>query len=249
MKISVITVCFNSEATLQKAIDSVASQSGVDIEHIVIDGGSRDATVDIIRRNAQRLSSWISEPDKGVYQAMNKGLQRARGDVIAFLNSDDVYSDSQVLEQVTRTMEVQGLDAVYGDVAFFRANAPDTVVRVYDSGRFSPARIGWGWMPAHPALFVRREVYLRYGFFREEYRIAGDYEFVARIFKDGSLKSLHVQQVMVRMQSGGLSTAGLRATYLLNREILRACRDNGIRSNWPMLLSKYFFKLRELIHA
>jgi len=249
MKISVITVCYNSQATLQKAIDSVASQRGVAIEHIVIDGGSRDATLDIIRHNAARLAYWVSEPDNGVYQAMNKGLQRATGDVIAFLNSDDVYSDEEVLARVAQRMDAQGLDALYGDVAFFKPEAPDTVVRVYDSSRFRPSRIGWGWMPAHPALFVRRAIYQRFGHFREEYRIAGDYEFVARIFKDGQLKSQHVAQVLVRMQSGGLSTAGLRATFVLNREILQACRDNGIRSNWAMVLSKYFFKLRELVHA
>jgi len=249
MKISVITVCFNSQSTIQNAIDSVAGQTWPTIEHIVIDGASRDGTVAIIQRNLNKIAHFVSEPDSGVYQAMNKGLNLATGDVIAFLNSDDIFSNAQVLESVVRTMQDQGLDALYGNVEYFNPNAPGKTIRTYDSGRFSPERIAWGWMPAHPALFVRSAVYERYGYFREDYRIAGDYEFVARIFKDGQLKSVHLDQVLVRMQTGGLSTAGWGATYLLNKEILRACRQNDIPSNWLMVLSKYFFKLKEVFHA
>lgn len=249
MKVSVITVCYNSEASIQKTLDSVAGQSWPDIEHIVIDGASTDSTVPIVQANLQRITRFLSESDSGVYQAMNKGLNLATGDVIAFLNSDDFFSDAQVLESVVRTMQDQGLDALYGDVEYFNAGAPDKTVRTYDSGRFSPARIAWGCMPAHPALFVRRAVYEQYGCFREDYRIAGDFEFVARIFKNGQLNSVHLDQVLVRMQTGGLSTAGWGATYLLNKEILRACKQNDISSNWLMVLSKYFFKVREIFHV
>ena len=249
MKVTVITVCFQSEATLQKAIDSVAGQTWPSIEHIVIDGASRDGTVAIVERNRGSIAQFVSEPDKGVYQAMNKGLKLATGDIIAFLNSDDVYSNPRVLESIVRTMQEEGLDALYGDVEFFHAANPDKVVRTYDSGRFNPSRLGWGWMPAHPALFIRRDIYKRFGHFSEDYKIAGDYEFIARIFKSGQLKSRHLDQVLVRMQTGGLSTAGLAATYQLNKEILRACRQNGIATNWFKVLSKYFFKLGELLHA
>lgn len=249
MKVTVITACYQSEATIQKAIDSVASQTWPSIEYIVIDGASRDATVSIIQRNLSKIAHFVSEPDNGVYQAMNKGLKLATGDVIAFLNSDDAYSSTGVLEAVVRTMQDEGLDALYGDVEFFHAKNPDKVVRTYDSGRFNPSRIGWGWMPAHPALFIRRDVYQRFGYFSEDYKIAGDYEFIARVFKTDELKSRHFDQVLVRMQTGGLSTAGLAATYQLNKEILRACRQNGIATNWLMILSKYFFKVSELFHA
>jgi glycosyltransferase involved in cell wall biosynthesis len=249
MKITVITVCYNSESTIQKTIDSLAAQTGPLIEHIVIDGASRDGTLAILKRNRSKISHLVSEPDRGVYEAMNKGLKLATGDIIAFLNSDDVYSDAHVLETVANSMQELKLDALYGDVEFFHASAPDRVVRTYDSGRFNPSRIAWGWMPAHPALFVRRSIYERFGRFREDYRIAGDYEFVARIFKNDQIKSNHMARVLVRMQTGGLSTAGLRANYLLNKEILRACRENGIYTNWLMVLSKYFFKLRELFHV
>jgi glycosyltransferase involved in cell wall biosynthesis len=246
MKVTVITVCYNSEATIQKAIDSVAQQTWPSIEHIVIDGASRDGTVAIVHRNLSKLAHFVSEPDTGVYEAMNKGLKRATGDVVAFLNSDDVYSTPLVIETVVQSMKAQGLDALYGDVEFFHPGNPAKVVRTYDSSRFTPSRIAWGWMPAHPALFIRREIYERFGSFREDFKIAGDYEFVARVFKSGELNSQHLDQVLVRMQTGGLSTAGLAATYRLNKEILRACRQNGISTNWLMVLSKYFFKLREL---
>lgn len=249
MKVSVITVCYNSDATIQKAIDSIAAQTWPSIEHIVIDGASRDATVEIVQRNISKIAHFVSEPDTGVYQAMNKGLKLATGDVIAFLNSDDVYSSANVVETVMHSMQLQGLDALFGDVEFFNARNPDKVVRTYNSGRFKPSRIGWGWMPAHPALFIKRDIYERFGHFHEDFKIAGDYEFIARIFKSGELKSQHMDKVLVRMQTGGLSTSGLKATYRLNREILRACRQNGVRTNWLMLLSKYFFKLRELIHV
>lgn len=249
MKVTVITACYQSEATIQKAIDSVASQTWPSVEHIVIDGASRDATVSIVQRNLAKIAHFVSEPDKGVYQAMNKGLKLATGDVIAFLNSDDVYADPRALESIALTMQEEGLDALYGDVEFFHAGQPDKVVRTYDSGRFKASRLGWGWMPAHPALFIRRDIYERFGHFSEDYKIAGDYEFIARIFKSGQLKSRHVSKVLVRMQTGGLSTAGLVATYQLNKEILRACRQNGIDTHWLKILSKYFFKLSEFVNV
>jgi glycosyltransferase involved in cell wall biosynthesis len=246
MKVSVITACYKSEATIQKTIDSVAEQTWPFIEHIVIDGASPDRTVPIIERNLSKIAHFVSEPDSGVYSAMNKGLRLATGDVIAFLNADDVYSSPKSIESVMTILETENLDAVYGNVEFFHPNNPDKVVRTYDSSRFDPSRMGWGWMPAHPALFIRREVYEQFGYFQENFRIAGDYEFIARAFKAGTLKSKHVVSVLVRMQTGGLSTAGFAATYRLNKEILRACRQNGISTNWLMLLSKYFYKFREL---
>ena len=249
MKVSVITVCYNSAATIQKAIDSVAAQDWPDIEYIVIDGASIDATVSIVRRNMSRITHFVSEPDTGVYEAMNKGLKLATGGIVAFLNADDLYSSPNIIKSVVQHMHEHGLDALYGDVEFFHPANPDKVVRTYNSGRFKPSRIGWGWMPAHPALFIRRDIYERFGYFREDFRIAGDFEFIARIFKDGALKSEHVNQVFVRMQTGGLSTSGLQATLRLNKEILRACSLNSIPTNWFMLLSKYFFKLLELVHV
>lgn len=247
MKISVITVAFNSERTIGETLDSVAAQSHPDVEHIVVDGASTDGSLSVIKSHGQRVSRLVSELDHGIYDAMNKGLRLATGDVIGFLNADDVYADSCVLARVSANMEMEGLDALFGDAEFFSPERPDRPLRRYRSERFHPERIAWGWMPAHPTLFLRRAVYERFGGFRDDYRIAGDFELVARIFHGDKLKYRHVAEVLVRMRTGGISTGGWRNTLLLNREALRACRENGISTSLLRILSKYPAKLLEFI--
>jgi GT2 family glycosyltransferase len=190
----------------------------------------------------------ISEPDVGIYDAMNKGVALATGDVICFLNADDVYADAGVLARVSAQMEQERLDALFGDVVFFDASNPQKTVRRYRSRRFRPERIAWGWMPAHPALFLRREVFERVGPFRTDYRIAGDFEFVARAFGPNLLRYCHRSEVLVRMRTGGVSTGGWRNTLLLNREVLRACSENGIKTNMLKILTKYPAKVLEYFH-
>ena len=178
---------------------------------------------------------------------MNKGLRLATGDIIGFLNADDVYADTGVLARVSAAMETGRLDALFGDAEFVSPNRPGHPLRRYRSGHFCPGRIAWGWMPAHPTLFLRRHVYDRFGLFRTDYRIAGDFELVARMFHGDTLKYRHVPEVLVRMRTGGVSTGGWRNTLLLNREVLRACRENGISTSLPKILSKYPAKLLEFI--
>lgn len=247
--ISIITVCYNSAATIADTLASVAAQSWPRIEHIVIDGGSLDGTLDVIAKHRGQLTQLLSEPDGGIYDAMNKGLALARGDIVGFLNADDVYADDEVLALVATKLQCEALDAVYGDVEFFAGDDPRTVVRRYSSARFSPNRIAWGWMPAHPTLYLRRCVYQKFGLFRTDYRIAGDYEYVVRIFKDASLRSAYLPRVLVRMRIGGVSTNGLHNTIALNREVLRACRENGISTNLLMILSKYPAKFMDCLRT
>ncbi len=247
MKISIITVAFNAAPTLANTLQSVAAQTHTDIEHIVIDGGSSDDTRDVVARYGSHLARFVSEPDHGIYDAMNKGLGLATADIIGFLNADDVYADERVLERVAENMVQHDLDALFGDAEFVNHVHPTRFVRRYRSERFRPERIAWGWMPAHPALFLRRSVYERYGNFRTDYRIAGDFELVARIFHTGKLKYLHVPEVWVHMGTGGISTGGWRNTVLLNREVLRACRENNIPTSLPKILSKYPAKLFEFL--
>jgi glycosyltransferase involved in cell wall biosynthesis len=246
LQISVVTVCFNSASTIVRTLDSVAIQSWPHIEHIIIDGGSQDGTMEQVERHRRSLTSVVSEPDNGIYDAMNKGIARATGDILCFLNADDFYSDNKVLEAVALEMQTHHLDAVFGDVAFFQAGAPDRIVRRYRSHVFSPKRIAYGWMPAHPALFMRRKIYQDLGGFRTHYRIAGDFEFVARAFGSGMLRYRHLPRVLVLMQAGGVSTAGLRSKLFLNKEVLQACRENGIRTNIFKILSKYPAKIMEM---
>ena len=249
MKFSIITVCRNSADTIARALESVAQQSGVEVEHIVIDGASNDGTLAFIDSARPSLAHVISEADHGIYDAMNKGLALATGDVLGFLNADDYYPDPKILADVAAMFELQTLDGVLGDVGFFQPGNPARVVRRYDSSRFSPARIGWGWMPAHPGMFLRRQIYETIGSFRTDYEIAGDFEFVARAFGAGKLRTRHLPQILVMMQTGGASTRGFRSSIALNREILRACRENGIPSNILKLSAKFPLKALELLRS
>jgi glycosyltransferase involved in cell wall biosynthesis len=246
LSFSVITVCFNSAETLGRALQSVADQDWPNVQHIVIDGASKDGTAQILKENREQLSNVVSESDRGIYDAMNKGLDLAKGDIICFLNADDYYDSNHVLSKVAKVMQQEDLDAVVGDVGFFRKENMHHLVRHYRSGRFTPKRLAWGWMPAHPALFMRKEVFRRVGHFKTDYQIAADYEYVVRAFcGQESLHYKHLPEVLVRMQMGGVSTKGISATIRLNQEIIRACRENGVATNYLKILVKYPLKLLE----
>jgi glycosyltransferase involved in cell wall biosynthesis len=247
MKISVITVCYNAENTIEDTLKSVRNQTYGNIEHIVIDGKSTDSTLMHVTSGERYIAKIISEEDDGIYDAMNKGLELATGDIIAFLNADDYYKDVYILSSIAHKMEAENLDILYGDVEYFSRENKERAIRRYNSGKFSPNKLSWGLMPAHPALFFRRSILGRIDGFRSDYRIAGDFEFIVRLFKCKDLKFAYLPKVFVRMQMGGISTSGLRATLMLNREILRACRDNAIPTSWPRLLLRYPFKLLELL--
>jgi glycosyltransferase involved in cell wall biosynthesis len=247
VKVSIITACYNSARTIAAALESVASQSYPGIEHVVVDGGSTDGTLQVVRAHGARIARVIHGPDRGIYDALNKGVAASSGDVVAFLHSDDVYRGPGVIEEVVQRMSAESLDTLYGDVAFVRGDDLDRVVRVYSSRHFRPSRLAWGWMPAHPALFVSRELFRRYGLFKIDYAIAGDFEFVARIFANPALRYAYVPRIFVKMRMGGSSTKGLKSTLILNREVLRACRENGIPSNYLKILSKYPAKALELL--
>ena len=214
----------------------------------MIDGGSNDGTVEAVQAHGNRLTHFITEPDEGIYDAMNKGLALATGKVIGFLNADDFYANPYVLSQVADLMERHDLDILYGDVAFYQQANPGRLVRRYSSSRFRPDRLAWGWMPAHPAMFIKNEVFKAVGPFRINYKIAGDFEFVARVFTTRLPRYLYIPEVIVHMCTGGISTSGLKNTLLLNKEVLQACRENGINSNFFKIASKYPLKLLEYLY-
>jgi len=245
MKISVVTVAFNAEKTIGDAIESVAAQEYGDVEHIIIDGGSTDGTLQVIQNHTDKIAKWISEKDQGLYDAMNKGVGLATGDVIGFLNADDIYANNKVLSQVCSVLRA-GLDGCYADVVFVRDDL-QTVVRRYRSDRFYVGRLAFGWMPAHPSLFLRRELFERYGGFKTDYQIAADYELVVRFFYRFQIKAVYVPEVWVKMRLGGVSNRSLLSNYILSKEIVRACRENGIQTNLLKVFLKYPLKLMELI--
>jgi glycosyltransferase involved in cell wall biosynthesis len=245
MKISIITVVFNSASTIARSIESVKSQKYRDIEHIVIDGGSHDGTVEIVKRHKNSIANFISEQDDGIYDAMNKGIALATGDVVAFLNADDVYAGSWVLSEVADHFSKLGLDAAFGDLSYFEVSRPNKVHRVYRSPNDVGQSLSWGIIPAHPTLFLRRELFSRFGLFNPEYRIAGDFDLIARMFKLNTLRYKNLNKVMVKMQLGGVSTAGINSTILLNQEIHRSCCSNEIRTNYAKLYARYPKKILE----
>lgn len=247
MKFSIITAAYNAEATIADTLRSVADQAYDSVEHIVVDGGSRDGSMKLVKAHLRQGGRYVSEPDKGLYDAMNKGLSMATGDIVGMLNADDRFADRETLSEVARAFAASRTDAILGDVAFFSPERPERLIRRYRSTRFTPRRLGWGWMPAHPGMYLTRAAYEAVGKYRTDYRIAADFEFVVRAFAKHHLSFAYLPRILVEMRTGGLSTNGIAANLLINREVLRACRENGIYSNMLMVASKYPLKLLEYI--
>lgn len=245
-KLSIITACFNSAATIRDTIDSVLAQDYPSIEYIVIDGGSTDATVDIVKQYGDRISRFVSEPDRGIYDAMNKGLRVATGSIVGMLNSDDFYIDTCVVSELIQAMLDANVDSVFADLVYVDPMDTDRVRRYYDSSRWHPGRFRFGWMPAHPTFFIKRDWYERCGLFSLSYRIAADFEMLVRLLYRGGATYVHVARPVIKMRTGGTSTQGLRQSWLLNREIVTACRSNGIWTTLPLLLLKIPAKFLEL---
>ena len=247
MKISVITVSFNAANTIADTLASVASQTYSDIEHLVIDGASPDSTIDVISQNKTAALRWVSEPDNGIYHAMNKGIALATGDVIGFLNADDIFASPDALSHVARAFDSNRVDACYADLVFVRPGDDSKVVRYFSSKSFSPARLAYGQMPAHPTLYLRHTMFDKFGLFKTDYQIAADYELVTRMFANSGIRSVYLAEVLVKMRTGGVSTQSWKSNVILNREILRACRENGVSSNLFKIYSKYLVKVLQLI--
>lgn len=244
---SVITVCRNSAASIGDALASVRAQKWPGVQHVVIDGASTDGTQDIIRKGLRPEDIFISEPDTGIYNAMNKGISRVTGDFVSVLNADDRFSDSDVLTRAGEAIAAQDLDILLTDVRFHRPGQHGDWVRHYNSGLFKPSRLRWGIMPAHPGMFVRSALLKQIGGFREDYKIAADFELCVRLFAHQSVKWAHLPVSSVDMALGGASTRDLAARLTINRETVRACRSNGLFTNQAMILAKYPFKLLELL--
>lgn len=243
--ISIITAVRNGAATITECIESVQSQT-YPVEHIIIDGASTDNTLEIINRYRSGIARFVSEPDHGIYDAMNKGINLATGDVIGILNADDYYIDTHVIEKVANSFDTLSIDALFADLVYVRPDNLDKVVRYYSCANFTLAKIASGWMPPHPTFFVRKECYLKYGLFKTDYKLAADYELMARFLVKYGISFHYLPEVLIKMRTGGASTKNLQSTLILNREILRACTDNGISTNLLRIYSKYFSKCRQL---
>ncbi|ROH89147.1 glycosyltransferase [Stagnimonas aquatica] len=245
-KISIITVCYNSASTIRDTLRSVADQTHPHIEHIIVDGGSSDETVSLVQQYRRHSGPLVSEPDRGIYDAMNKGLALASGDVVGFLNSDDAYADTNVLSRVAEVFAMQTVDACYGDLVYVAANNPNRVVRYWRSRPYQPGLCSRGWMPAHPTFYVRRQAYQRYGGFDDSLRIAADFEICLRLLEVQRLRVTYLPGVLVRMRTGGVSNASLRNVVRSNREVAQALRKHGFPAGLPLILGKLASKLAQL---
>lgn len=228
MKISVITATYNSGATLADTLRSVASQSYPQIEHIVIDGASTDNTLQVVREFGRHDLRLISEPDHGIYDALNKGLALTTGDVVGIMHSDDFFADDQVLANIMLAFESPAVDAVYGDLDYVARDNADRVVRRWRSGTYTPDRLARGWMPPHPTLYLRRTVIERLGDFDTSYRIAADYDAVLRYFGRGGVRPLYIPRVLVKMRLGGASNGSILQILRKTREDYRALQSNDV---------------------
>lgn len=247
MKITIITTTYNSASTLRDTMESVLAQTHKDIEYWVIDGGSEDDTLGLIKEYESLFDGrmkWISEPDNGLYDALNKGISRATGDVVGILNSDDFYTSPTVLEQVAAGFS-DDVDAVYGDIHFVRPSDLGKCVRYYSSKLFRPWALRFGFMPAHPSFYVRREVYERCGGYALDYKLAADYDMMVRLLYKEKIRCRYLSVDMVTMRTGGMSTKNVRNRLLLTKEDVKACRRYGLYSNFLMCSCKYAVKLFE----
>lgn len=235
--ISIITATFNAETTVRHCLDSVQNQQGVTVEHIIIDGGSKDRTLDMVRE-IDHVAKVISEPDNGIYDAMNKGVKLAGGDIVGILNADDFYTGEQVLSMVAKAFRDDAVGACYGDLQYVRESEESgvrgeertfKVIRHWASGEFNPQKFYWGWMPPHPTFFVRRKVYEKYGLFNLELGSAADYEIMLRFLVRYKVKAAYIPEVLVKMRTGGVSNASVGNRMAANRMDRKAWTVNALK--------------------
>jgi glycosyltransferase involved in cell wall biosynthesis len=246
-KISIITVSFNSVKTICDTIESVLSQTYPDIEYIILDGSSSDGTVELVNSFGSRISKFISEPDKGIYDAINKGIRIATGNIIGILHSDDFFYSNNVIEKVADSFNEYEIDAVFGDAQFVDPINTSKIVRYYSSKLFSITRFKFGYMPAHPSFYVKKEFFEKLGYYKVDYKIAADFELLVRFLYINKIKYKYLNIPFISMRTGGISNRSIHSKYILNKEIARACKENGIKTNYFFIYSKYFSKLFEFM--
>jgi glycosyltransferase len=242
MKISIITVVFNNKNRISVAIDSVVKQTNADIEYIVVDGGSSDDTQAVVNSYGKKVSKFICEPDKGIYDAINKGILISTGEVVGLLHSDDIFGNEQIISMITEVFDNTGADGVYGDLNYVSKENPEKVIRHWKSGPFKTSMLHRGWMPPHPTLFLKRKIFDNYGLYDSGFKISSDYDFMLRIMSRPELKFEYLPQIITRMRVGGTSNRSLKNIIRKSKEDLQALRKNNA-GGWSVLLMKNFSKI------
>ena len=245
MKISIITVCFNSAKTLEDTFKSVKSQTYQDIEYIVVDGGSKDETIEIIKKYEKIISSWISESDKGLYDAINKGIEKASGDFIGILNSDDVFYSNNTIQDLINFLEQQkDVDAIIGDIVQVKNNK---IIRKYSSKNWTPNKLRLGFMPPHPSIFIKKSVYNKLGLYKLGYKIAADYELIIRYFLKNKINFKYSGIITTKMLVGGASSSGASSYKIITNEVQRAFNENDLNYSKFRVKYRVIWKLMDYI--
>lgn len=238
MKISIITVCYNSEKTIDRTLRSVRNQTYGNIEHIVVDGGSKDNTLQVVAAEGPHVAKLVSESDSGIYDAMNKGLALATGEVVGFLNSDDVFAHSEVVSKIVQAMANPAIEACYGDLVYVAQDDMNKVVRYWKSREYNHGLFDQGWVPAHPTFYARRGLYQKYGGFDLDLRLAADFDILLRFFEVHKIASAYVPEVLIKMRLGGATNVSIGNVFLQNMEIARAFRKYGLKLGFKPLAFK-----------
>jgi len=243
MKVSIITVVYNNEDTIKDAIESVLNQTYKNIEYIIIDGVSTDGTVEVIKSYGDKIDKFISEKDNGIYDAMNKGIKLASGDIVGILNSDDFYANNNIIEKVVKEFEDKKVDSVYGDLVYVNAKDTNKIVRYWKSKPYKKGLFTKGWHPAHPTFFVKKEIYDKYGIFNLDFKIAADYELMLRFLEKYQISNSYIPEIFVKMRLGGESNQSIKNIIKANIESYNAWKVNGLYINLFMILLKPLSKL------
>lgn len=241
MKISIITVCYNSASTIEKTILSVASQTHNDIEYIIVDGSSSDGTLEIVNKNSDVVTVFISEPDKGLYDAMNKGIAMATGDLVGILNSDDTFKSNTVLEELAQFHTSNAIDASVGDI--IQHNDKNEIIRLYSSNNWQPLKLSYGFMPPHPSIFFKRDLFDRYGIYNLSFKIGADYELITRFFLKNRISWKYSGITTTSMLVGGVSSSGYSSYKLITKEIKKALKMNGVIFSPWIINTRFVWKI------
>ncbi len=243
MKVSLITNVLNAEDTIEESILSVANQTHRNIEHIIVDGVSKDKTLDIVYKHSDKISKIVSEKDKNLYDAMNKGIKLASGDIIGFLHADNFFTSNEIIERVAEVFEKKRVDAVWGDLIYVEKHNTKKIVRYWRSCKYREGLFNKGWMPPHPAFFVKKTIYEKYGYFNTDFEISADYEIMLRFLHKHKISTAYLPEVLVKMRLGGLSNRNCGNMLRKSREDLKAWRVNGLKGRLNTLLLKNVSKI------
>ena len=245
LKITIITVTFNSEKHLAQCIESVLSQTYPNIEYIIVDGNSKDSTIEIVKKYESRITKWISEPDSGMFDALNKGMKLATGDVIGVLHSDDVFASTDVIESVVKAFETEKVDTIYGDLKYVYAEDISKLYRIWKGKPFNRNLFKFGWMPAHPAFYFKRQLIEKYGNYETHFFSAADYELMARFLYKNKVSAYYLPKLCVLMRRGGLSNNNIFKRLRANRRDYLAMKANGIPLPFIVSILKPLSKLHQ----